>query len=177
MSGKEFVTIFADASFSPDTLRGGWGAAILYGNRTLETRYGPLRQCRDPLDAELRAIGNALAAADQLGVLHGGPIVVMQSDCLGALGRVLGSHPDFRQVNNKKNKHRRDRRIVSLEPRERDRPVTDFIAHLVGTRGCQLFLKHVKGHLEGASGRHNMNELADKCATSGRLEAELLPSE
>lgn len=83
-----FVTLFTDASFCPDTRAWGWAAWIKYGRpaKTLRLSGGGFN-CRGSHLAELRALEQGVKAiVGQVPI--GSKIVVIQSDCKGALDKV-----------------------------------------------------------------------------------------
>lgn len=84
----KFVTIFTDASFCPDTRAWGWAAWIKYGVPAETLRLsGGGKHCQGSNQAELLALQHGIEAiADQVPVK--GKIVVVQSDCVGALSTV-----------------------------------------------------------------------------------------
>lgn len=81
----KFITLFTDASYCPDTHAWGWAAWIKYGAPAETLRLsGGGSHCQGSNQAELLALQHGIeAVAAQVPVV--GKIVVVQSDCLGAL--------------------------------------------------------------------------------------------
>lgn len=84
----QFVTVFCDASHCPRTLATGWAVWMKYGRPAKTERLsGALRDVRSSHYAELHALEQALTFLEDRMTLTG-QIVVIESDCKGALAEV-----------------------------------------------------------------------------------------
>lgn len=88
----KFITLFTDASYCPNTRAWGWAAWIKYGAPAETLRLsGGGSGCQGSNQAELLALQHGIeAVADKVPVE--GKVVVVQSDCIGAL-ESIGVNP------------------------------------------------------------------------------------
>lgn len=88
IDSEKFITLFADASFCNDTKAYGWGVWIKYGvpPATLVISGGGIG-IKDSNSAEVEALKAGIREALRLNVV--GKILVIQSDCTGALTIVM----------------------------------------------------------------------------------------
>lgn len=158
------LTLFADASFCPDTKAAGWGCwakrrewtrGAIFGGR-FKTPMGNASR------AELCALANALTVLHNEGSLKGITAVWLQSDNLRAL-ELIGQRVPQAEITdtaaadvalNLKRKH---------PTNELDRKALDLIADILGNLGVTL--KHIRAHQgDGVSGRSWVNEVCDRTA-------------
>lgn len=158
------VTIFSDASYFPETGASGWGCAVVYGDKQLFEYAAKFKTSpEDILQAEVQAAACALRAAYVKGLLCGQPLVVVQIDSTDAIGVILASDSRYRYS---AGPHGRDQGAV--------RPLSHVPARCVAAvaeirrvrdeTGMSLYLRHVKGHKRGLSGRHSLNDRANDLA-------------
>ena len=89
-----FVTIFADASFCPNTKAAGFGGWAKYGQQgTVFKAGGRLYQCQTPTDAEYEAILEMLRRMIKRNIPVEKTILVIQSDCKPAIQRCKTRRP------------------------------------------------------------------------------------
>lgn len=83
----QYVTIFTDASFCPQTKVFGWAVWIKYGHPARNIKRSGGGTCKGPTYAEYIALKNALKTLGQFDIPTMGKIVIFQSDCLAALNK------------------------------------------------------------------------------------------
>lgn len=92
-TGK-YVTVFSDASFCPDTRTFGFAFWIKYGRPAVTVRAsGGGYDMANSTEAEYQGILFALAFIEENGIPIAGKTVVVQCDCLAALGRLREAQP------------------------------------------------------------------------------------
>lgn len=86
----QFITLFADASFCPETKAAGFGGWAKYGDPAETFRTGgEMNDCETSNQAEFKALRNTLDALMKLeSVQFEGKILVIQSDCQGAIDKL-----------------------------------------------------------------------------------------
>lgn len=98
-----WITVFADASYCPDTGAWGYGWWMKYGHpaRTLYGEGGGLHIAGSN-EAEVVALERALEAVDSLSGEYflQGKILVVQSDCTGAIDRIQSRLRDMQREHN-----------------------------------------------------------------------------
>lgn len=84
---NKFVTVFCDASFCPETGAAGWAGWVKYGadGDTLRCS-GRLEHCPNSTEAEKLAIVETVKKAQLVHVDFHKKVVIIQSDCLSAIG-------------------------------------------------------------------------------------------
>lgn len=158
------VTIFTDASYFPDTDVGGWGCAVVYGDKQMFEHAAKFKAPPDDsLQAEVQAAACALAVALAKGILEGQPAVVVQIDSTDAIGVILASDSRYRYSGGP---HGRDVAAVRPLPHVPARCVAAVreIRRVRDETGMSLYLRHVKGHKKRLSGRHRLNDRANDLA-------------
>ena len=86
--GDKYITLFADASFCPQTKAYGWCYWIKHGTpSTTVIKSGGGFRIRSSLEAEIEALRQGIREIYSMGKIKGKRIVV-QSDCLGALFKI-----------------------------------------------------------------------------------------
>lgn len=84
----QFLTMFADASHCPNTLATGWAVWMKYGTpATTERLSGALTDVKDSHAAEIIALQEGLTFIEER-IDVTGQIVVIESDCKGALNHI-----------------------------------------------------------------------------------------
>lgn len=162
MPASKVITLFTDASRFADGAS-GWGAVIIADGVFAEEGGQFRERTGDILEAEVKAAAVGVHLAKQRGLLRAGGAVVLQIDSTDAIGVILASDSRYAYS---AGSHDRDQSVV----RRADHvpaSCVDAVAHIrratVGA-GVSLYLRHVKGHKRGLSGRHNCNSRADKLA-------------
>lgn len=97
----QFVTIFADASFCPETKALGWAGWCKYGDGITVKAHGH-GMAKSSNHAEFEALTNICKHVMKMGVPYEDAIVVIQSDCIGALDRFK---PPFKGAKYIKKRH------------------------------------------------------------------------
>lgn len=88
-----YVTMFTDASYCHQTKAAGWAVWIKYGAHPHDQTVrlvGACRRIHDSMHAEYVALEEGLKALEKIPLE--GKIVVVQSDCTGALAAIETSH-------------------------------------------------------------------------------------
>lgn len=157
-SMTDFLTLFVDASFHPESKAAGYGAwAKRDGWPKGLFMGGELTTCRSSSDAEMCAIARAVALLRRTKALDGVKAVLIQSDCLHALETIVAA---LRAGVS----HHRDGAEVK---RRAARPTAVEYAALDGLRDAagevRLIVRHVRGH-KGGNTRETVNEICDKIA-------------
>ena len=151
------VTIFADASFHMESQCAGW-AGWAKSTRATISGSGPIKhQVASAGEAEMCAIVNAVHIAIKKGAAMAGDILLIESDCLDALGalerRTPLSSPKGRTLHGKR----------WVRKRKRRQTIIDVFAKV--TEGYELRFKHVKGHQDGSKcARSFINNECDRNA-------------
>lgn len=88
----KFVTMFCDASFCPNTKACGWAVWIKHGKEPETIRLsGTAENIKDSIQAEYKALQEGVEyLATKMNLT--GLIVVIQSDCVGALDKIETGH-------------------------------------------------------------------------------------
>lgn len=167
---RQVVTIFTDASHFPGSGASGWGATILAGSERVEHGAAFRGAVTDVLEAEVKAAACGLALARSRGLLSEQAVVVLQIDSTDAIGVILASDSRYSYS---PGPHARDQVVVrgSHVPARCVEAVA-AIRKVRDESGASIYLRHVKGHKPGLSGRHNLNHRADalaRAAAQGNL--------
>lgn len=165
------LTLFADASFDGASGCAGWGCWMKAGaGRSIQHGGQIADTVRSSTEAEMRALANGLAVAKKLGLIGPRAVVMVQSDCLHALGWILAAHPASA-----------DRPAPGGLSTPKPRKMTARGAESSGLRffvsvAAELELtivtRHVKGHQEGPN-RQWVNRLCDEIAGRHMRERRL----
>lgn len=161
------ITIFADASYCPETRACGWGAwakADAWGSGV--TYGGPIRSCpENAAEAEMMAMANAVAVLHSKGLLKDVTAMMLQSDCLRVLQIILQALPDALIKNHDESAEiLRSRMSLSLI----ESIAVDFLRQCC-PGGVRVFVRHVKGHRKG-DGRNWVNRQCDAIARKYMME-------
>jgi len=101
IASASWITLFADASFCPDTGAYGWCFWIKHGSPAKTTlRSGGGLGMKGSHQAEVEALRQGLQEIETLGIL--GKNIVIQSDCLGALNTIEAELEKFRTAGAKR---------------------------------------------------------------------------
>lgn len=159
---KPNVTIFADASHDHNARVAGWGAWIKADGRSSITCGAAMKaSVASATEAELCALANALTVARLRGVLSGGCVVMLQSDCLVALAIIRGKIPNVE-----------DRPapgglavapIKHMKLTQVHLAAVDVVRGIVTALEISIVTRHVRGHQPGG-GRQWVNAAVDKIA-------------
>lgn len=103
--------------------------------------------------AEMMAVCHALYEATKEGLVQSGDYVLIQTDCLGAIHRLKGSHP-------------------SRSKQERE--CTNYLRQVRKNLNLGIELRHVKGHSSKKESRFVANNMCDIRAKEGMREARRL---
>lgn len=167
---KPICTIIADASFLSHAKSGSWGSWIKADGRPALIKGGTfLGDLTSSVEAEMRALANALALARAAGFLPDGSCVMVQSDCQAALSWALGAVPT--------SCHRPLAGGVTVHPHMRPKAAMDKSPGLrsfveIAAKGrLKIVLRHVPGHKPG-SGRAYVNRLVDELAKQHRRKPQ-----
>lgn len=137
------VTVFADASFCPDTKAAGYAVWIKTDGQTIRHAGAFKTAVTTAGAAEVKALANGICLAVSRLDLKVGDMIVAQSDSTEALGVIRGGKRLARKW----------------------WPVYDRVRMALATRGVSLRLRHVKGHQgKDAGPRHAVNEWCDGAA-------------
>jgi ribonuclease HI len=158
----KLITLFVDASHCPSTKVGGWGAWAKQAGWPNGTLFGGAFKGVIPnsAEAELCAIANAMQSLHLHDLLIGDVKVLVQSDCLRALGLIasfvssceVNNHPDGCPI----------QKTTATKPTALEAKALATINALVsGSR--RLSLRHVRGHKAG-KGRNWVNRQCDHIA-------------
>lgn len=161
------VNIFADASFNHRTGEGGWGAVLASPSGEWKEVSGVLENCPTSSEAEVRAMANGLESALTRNMLAPGGIVMIQSDCAGALSILLGVIPGALYSKGVSDLDVRPARRLHVNMRASEGVAQ--ITHLVTTHRLKLMLRHNRGHA-GSTNRGKISQRADRLANSARKE-------
>lgn len=139
---NKFVTVFCDASYCPETGAAGWAGWVKYGSSGETLRCsGRLVGCPNSTEAEKNAIVETIKRALMLHIEFDRKVVIVQSDCLSALGALENNRVIERMLLSKGES-------------------ADVIKH-----------KHVKGHQGYRCRRSSVNTWCDKEARRKMREA------
>ena len=164
------ATIISDASWCHHSGAGGWAAWAKADGSDSVIWSGSFDK-RAPTtagEAELFAIANALHQADASGMLEDGAQIMLQSDCVYALGCVL-----FWVKTAVESKHKDGATITRpRKPKFSDnvKAALTRIGVIVSKRGFILSLRHVRGHTDGG-GRQWVNRQCDLAARKAMRQA------
>jgi ribonuclease HI len=165
------ITVFADASVCNQTKASGWGAWYIADGLEAVLTGGAFQNfTADVTAAELEALANALAHAEQTGALSSNQQVVMlQSDSVGALSVVR------QKMRARDSRHANGVRVPfqKKQPNERQSAAVDVIAEIIGRNALRVVVRHVRGHTKGR-GRRWVNRQCDRLANEGRRKAAAL---
>jgi ribonuclease HI len=169
------TTIFADAGFNGVTKSGSWGVWMKTDGMPSLSKGGPLLSVDTSVEAEMRALANALALARAARFAPDGACVMIQSDCQAALSWVLGALP-------KNSCHRPAPGGVGVVPTlrigkalERSAGLRAFV-QIATEAGLKIVVRHVRGHKAG-DGRQWVNRHVDKLARQNRVRPKKAASE
>ncbi|WP_410170993.1 RNase H family protein [Brucella intermedia] len=165
------ITLFVDASHCPSTKAAGWGAWAKQAGWPNGKLFGGQfkGEIHNSAEAELCAIANALQSIKHTGLFEGGVKILVQSDCLRALGLIASSisscevnnHPDGCPIQITK----------AVKPTTLEAKALAAINALV-TERQRLGLRHVRGHKAG-QGRSWVNRQCDSIAKGHMKQARL----
>lgn len=154
-------TLITDASVNPRLRLSGYGAWLANSDNEFHTLKGPLPFSGNSSREELYAIVIAAEGFTEQGALTNAcPALIIQADNLAALQSLMHLPNTWAA----KPKHPRDTRVTPSHG------IADWAADLVPRLQDTLnpfdvvYLRHVKGHTSGASGRHKMNDKCDRLA-------------
>lgn len=166
ITDKPVATIFADASYFSRGKTGSWGCWIKPDGGPALVKGGPfIGLLTSSVEAEMRALANALALARSSGAAPDGACVMIQSDCQAALSWVLGAV--------KASDHRPAAGGVNVIPVLRVQRALENSAGLrhfvkIAERAqLKILVRHVRGHKSGG-GRQYVNRLVDSVAKKNR---------
>lgn len=158
------LTVFCDASFDHVRKIGTWGCWMKgYGLGALEGGGRLTVECETSALAELMAIAHALKLATTRGYLRRGSVVMIQSDCQGALAWIRHKLPEA------VDSPAPGAGGISVHPARRlnksvkATPHLNWIAELVYSENLKLVTRHIYGHTAG-DGRNWCNRQADRIA-------------
>ncbi|MCF3934323.1 hypothetical protein L1787_12980 [Acuticoccus sp. M5D2P5] len=167
---KPCITLFADASSSPERESAGWGAWWKGDERPSMTAGGPVDSWHKSMCVlELAALALAMETAEARRYFRASDaLVLLQSDNLSALCALRQAHPAIQE-----NRHAEGARTFprSKKPCERICECTGRILAVADRQGVALSVRHVRGHKDGG-GRNWVNRMCDSLAKEGRRAAE-----
>lgn len=152
------ATVFADASFDPNTGAAGWGSWVKSGAAAGITFGGPFKKkAVSAQQAELHALTNAIHKTALLEITG---VIMIQSDCLDALAVIRQFVPKTTDSPFKGG--------LPVKARTGDMAQTysealEHIKTIVTRYGLVLVTRHVKGHQSGG-GRNWVNNVCDEIA-------------
>lgn len=156
------ATIMADASFCSRSRVGGWAVWMIADGLPSAIFSGPFKTApRGSAEAETMAIVNGMHVAVREGYVERGSEVLLQSDCMVALGLIRQAIPSAVD-----RKHPAGAPTPTVRKTKAARGAKDALAHLVlvvTDLGLQISVRHVKGHKEGR-GRQWVNRQCDIAA-------------
>jgi ribonuclease HI len=174
------VTIFTDASYNHESKAAGWAAWCKGGQAPGELISGQIKA--EPASAEIAeamAICNGLYAARRKGLIQPKAAVMVQSDCINALGKIRHHIPEVqnstainglyvpvrqRYVATRRGRAKSDASKKRKAAREQYDEVLESIAGLVKDMQISLIVRHVKAHTGASDARSWVNALCDKAA-------------
>lgn len=167
---EPMTTIFADGSWCPRTKAGGWGAWIKADERSAILKGGSLAgRLKNNVEAEARALANAVHLAVAHGAVPIGGLVMLQSDCLAVLAGIMFHLPDAISSRADTHSARVIRALRLTRAMQESEGMNALVAVLTG-RKLRVIVRHVKGHKTG-SGRAWVNQQCDRLAYAGMKAA------
>jgi ribonuclease HI len=143
------VSVFADASFDPESRAGGFG----YWSKSLRGRHtsgGPFKTlARNSGTAEMMAVLNAVHLTFVHQVAFPGDTILVQTDCQSAIQAFEGS------------------RVLAPD----EKIIVEGLKTLLSIKVATVRFKHVKGHTNGEQPRLWVNNQCDHLAKMGMREA------
>jgi ribonuclease HI len=136
------ITIVADASYCPDHKLAGYGywIASSRGKQAGGGVCGISGEVANNTVAEMMAVCNALWHALKSNLLQSGDRLLIQTDCLAAIGAFDGSRS-------------------SLNQQERD--AVHYMRNASSRYDIEIFYRHVKGHSATMDARSESNRRCD----------------
>jgi ribonuclease HI len=164
MRWSKVTTVFADASWCPNTKAGGWGCWIKneFSTNTYSGAFKAPLPCSAA--AEFSAAANALHIGIKKGHVARNGLVVMQTDCEKVL---MAMSRDYRREWSAK--HRQRCGFPGLNTAEMT--ALRALHSLASTANVELRWKHVRGHQGGGNARSWVNERCDSLAKAAMREA------
>lgn len=135
------VTIITDASFCQQTRAGGYGVWVASA-RGKQEFGGALRGTTDSGETEAKAVCNGVWHAMNSGILHKGDVLLIQTDCMGALQLL-----------------QRQR-----QPRASEKDVIMWFTKIVKDNDLKIRFRHVKGHTHKKDSRSKAQAKCDALA-------------
>jgi ribonuclease HI len=146
------VSIFADASFDPQTRAGGFGC-WMKSQRGGHSAGGPFKsRARNSGIAEMMACLNAVHVAFVKQIAFPGDEILIQTDCQAAILAFEG------------------KRVLQ----EDERIIADGMATIAQIKQVRIRFRHVKGHTKGDQPRLWVNNHCDALAKQGKSEAKAM---
>jgi ribonuclease HI len=156
------ITVFADASFCDKTKAAGWGAWYRGDGMTSGMYVSGIvpALCTGSHDAEFWGIAMALAKVKEALKGQKPRVIILQCDNVHALAWVKSFLPNAKPVGAHHETHE-----ITNPPRKTPlamRPAIDLLRGV--DPDCKIWLKHVKAHENGVTGRSHINERCDRNA-------------
>lgn len=137
------ITIIADASYCPDTGAAGYGYWVVC-TRGRHIGSGSIKKpVANNNAAEMMALANALHQAHAMDLVQTGDHVLLQTDCLAAIGGFTNQRKNITQE---------------------ELQVAAFLKSYVQKIGVTVSYRHVKGHTRGKTPRTWVNNTCDDLA-------------
>lgn len=178
------ATLASDASYCQHTGASAWGGwAIADGQPSFSTGGAFTKPMASSGEAEICAIANMLYATHRRGYLKPDMVLMIQSDCQGALSQVMAAVPFCRDnpvlpvigLSKRQAKKSKPVRVVPAKkkPREGSQSAEALavIARVAAASGIRLEVRHVRGHKGQLGGRHAVNHICDRIAFSAMKAA------
>lgn len=144
------ITIIVDASYCSDTGAAGYGY-WLASERGKQGGGGSMKGAvSNSTAAEMLGVCNALFIGVKDGLVRAGDHVLVQTDCLAAIGGFQG---------------RRQMKV------EQEKEAARYFHSLRNEQGFGVTFRHVKGHTTRTEARFVTNNLCDKRAKEGMRRA------
>lgn len=138
---NKYITVNTDASFCNSTKVGGY-AFWIKGTQLSIKKHGPFKEVLDcSNDAEMKCIANALHSLLCRERLPKAEILVINTDCTGAIHRIKSNRDNISTIINR------------------------YINQIKEVTGItELRIKHVKAHVKISDSRSYVNDWCDKQA-------------
>lgn len=146
------VTLMCDASYCNTYKVAGYGFWIASERGKAGGGGSMARQVGNNNIAEMMAICNTVWEGIRRGLLQHGDELLIQSDCLGAMGKL---------------------RFVQTKASKEERDVITYFERIVRQMNFTVNFRHVKGHTSLAGNRYAANRQCDKIAKQAMRKARI----
>lgn len=163
------VSVFADGSFDHRTGRAGWGVIMSDGCGQWIEAGGELTGCTNSMEAEMRAIANGIHVGVVRDLIPRGALLMIQSDCTGALSIILGAVPGAKFSPGPSDVVISPARRLHKSMRESEGLAS--IREMVESRRLRILVRHNRGHTS-ADKRGKISERVDRLSREYRRSVD-----